>query len=149
MANAGRLQGLRVMVTRAREQAMPLIELFEADGAEVVVCPTILIEPPSNPRVLEDAVSRLRSFDWLLFTSVNGVQAFLRELRRHHDTTVVGAVGDLQLAAVGPATAAEIEEAGFDVACLPGTIAPVARNTDVKTVGHRFDSCRENQISHK
>ncbi|MDQ3639644.1 MAG: uroporphyrinogen-III C-methyltransferase, partial [Actinomycetota bacterium] len=77
------LFGRRVVVTRARAQAGELSIELEALGAEAVEFPTIEIASPEDFGPLDDAIHALDSFDWLVFTSVNGVEAFVERLRHH------------------------------------------------------------------
>ena len=75
------LFGRRVVVTRARAQAGELSERLEALGAEVREFPTIEIRPPEDFGPLDAAIRDLDSFGWIVFTSVNGVDAFVERLR--------------------------------------------------------------------
>ena len=113
------LFGRRVVVTRARAQAGELSTELERLGAEVYEFPTIEISPPQDFGPLDDAIRGLDSYDWLIFTSVNGVEAFVERVRRHgFDLRVVprGA----RIAAIGPATAERLEEFGLRVDVVPG-----------------------------
>src|SRR5579871_2784610 len=85
------------MVTRAADHSRELIDLLEGRGASVVVVPLIRIGPPPDERALMSAVERADDFSWIVFTSVNGVEAFAR--RRRHPLGV-----NPHIAAVGPAT---------------------------------------------
>jgi uroporphyrinogen III methyltransferase/synthase len=105
------LFGRRIVVTRPRAQAASFIERLADAGAEVVPCPTIEIVPPASWEPLDAAIRRLQEFDWLVFTSVNGVRMFFDRLR------VLGrdvrALHRARLAAVGPQTAEELQERGL------------------------------------
>jgi len=90
------LFGRRIVVTRARAQAGALADLLEARGAEVIPFPTIAIAPPSDPAPLERAVAAAGGYDWIVFTSANGVEAFFARFA-------------VRLAAIGPETAAQLE----------------------------------------
>src|SRR5439155_1339778 len=70
------LFGRRIVVTRPRAQAGALADQLEAKGAEVIPFPTIAIAPPSDPVPLERAVAAAGGYDWIVFTSANGVEAF-------------------------------------------------------------------------
>ena len=74
------LFGRRIVVTRAREQAGVLTDLLRGLGAEVIELPTIEIEPASDFAALDRAVANLKDYDWLIFTSTNGVKFFLERL---------------------------------------------------------------------
>ncbi|MCS7337143.1 MAG: uroporphyrinogen-III synthase, partial [Verrucomicrobiae bacterium] len=111
------LQGARVVVTRARDQAAELTEPLRARGAEVLEIPVIKIEPPTSFNRLDDALETLGEYDWLVFTSVNGVKAFFDYFfKTFEDLRDIGAV---RIAAVGPATAAKIREFHLKVDVMP------------------------------
>ena len=74
------LFGQRIVVTRDRRQAHELAEPLEELGAEVILVPAIEICPPSDTEPLDQAIARLRTYDWLIFTSVNGVRFFMERL---------------------------------------------------------------------
>ena len=112
------LFGRRVVVTRARAQAGELSAELEKLGAEVHEFPTIEIQPPKDFEPLDAAIRVLDSFGWIVFTSVNGVEAFLARLR-HHGMDLRAVPRDAKLAAIGPATAQKLEDAGFRVDVVP------------------------------
>jgi len=112
------LFGKRVVVTRARAQAGDLSQKLESLGAEVLEFPTIEIRPPEDLGPLDDAIRNLDSFDWLIFTSVNGVDAFLGRLR-HYGLDLRAVPRDAKIAAIGPATAGRVEAAGLSVDVVP------------------------------
>jgi len=97
------LFGRRVLVTRTREQAGALSALLAEAGAEVVECPAIALAPPDDPAALDDALRDVASYDWIVFTSANGVERFFARL----DETGrdVRALHRARLAAIGPETA--------------------------------------------
>src|SRR5262245_1618171 len=101
------LFGRRVVVTRPRLQAAGFATLLEEQGAEAIAFPTIAIVPPDDPAPLAAAVAAAGSYDWLVFTSVNGVRSFFaRFAGSRRDVRELAAV---RLAAIGPETAAELE----------------------------------------
>lgn len=107
MTGTGPLAGLRVVVTRAAHQAEGLSAAFEAAGAAVEPLPLLEVVPPADPRPLERAASELALYDWLVFTSANAVEAFL--------PLTGGALPPrLQVAVVGPATAAALAAYGVE-----------------------------------
>jgi uroporphyrinogen III methyltransferase / synthase len=112
------LFGRRVVVTRARAQAGELSVELERLGAEVLEFPTIEIQPPEDLGPLDEAIRELDSFDWLLFTSVNGVEAFVDRLA-HHGLDLRAVPRDASIAAIGPATAQSLREAGLRVDVVP------------------------------
>ena len=110
------LFGRRIVVTRPRAQAGALADLLEAEGAEVIPFPTIAIAPPADPTPLERAVATAGGYDWILFTSANGVEAFFaRFAAARRDLRELAAV---RLAAIGPETAAQLERRLLRVAVL-------------------------------
>jgi uroporphyrinogen III methyltransferase/synthase len=100
------LFGRRVVVTRAREQASALAEKLHALGAAVVEFPTIEIRPAEDYGPLDCAITDLASYDWLIFTSANGVRFFLERLDR--SATDLRAL-KAKVCAIGPATKKAVE----------------------------------------
>jgi len=115
------LFGKRIIVTRARNQSSELVEILENLGAEVVESPTIKIVPPESYNELDNAIKKILnsrpSYDWVIFTSVNGVSYFLDRLHRL-DSDVRDLKG-IKLAAIGPATAKELKNLGLNVDYIP------------------------------
>jgi uroporphyrinogen III methyltransferase/synthase len=100
------LHGRRIAVTRAKGQADAMTERLRELGADVVELPAIEIRPPADPAPLDAAIARLESYDWLIFTSANGVRRFLDRLDASgRDLRALRA----KLCAIGPATRAAIE----------------------------------------
>ncbi len=111
------LWGKTAVVTRTRQQASALSELLTAAGARCLEVPTLEIVPPADFRPLDEALARLSDYRWLIFTSANGVHAFMKRLlRRHHD---LRALGHLKLAAIGPATALALRHYGLIADVVP------------------------------
>jgi uroporphyrinogen III methyltransferase/synthase len=111
------LFGRRVVVTRPREQAAELARALEDAGAEAVLFPTIAIAPPPDPDAMERAVARAGTYDWLIFTSANGVRTFFGQFAaRGRDVRDLASV---RLAAIGPETAAELERRMLRPAVVP------------------------------
>lgn len=111
------LLGQRIVVTRTREQASQVSRQFRDLGADVLEIPTIKIAPPDNREDLVEALLGLNSYDWLVFTSPNGVasffEAFFKSFKDLRD------IGGCRLAAVGPATAARLKELHLQVDLMP------------------------------
>ncbi|MGD9124115.1 MAG: uroporphyrinogen-III C-methyltransferase [Desulfarculaceae bacterium] len=105
------LFGKRVLVTRTRKQASQLSLALRGLGAEVLEVPTIVIQPPQDPKALNLAVAEISTYDWLLFTSVNGVEAFFSALNAGGKD--VRSLGALRLGAIGPATAGTLRQHGL------------------------------------
>jgi len=112
------LFGRRVVVTRARAQAGELSAGLEKLGAEVLEFPTIEVRPPDDFGPLDEAIRDLDSFDWLVFTSANGVEAFVERLERH-GLDLRAVPRDAKVAAIGPATAERVRETGLRVVVVP------------------------------
>jgi uroporphyrinogen III methyltransferase/synthase len=113
------LFGQRIVVTRTREQASQLSKQLLDLGAEVMEIPTIKIVPPSEDRRqdLIDALLELNSYNWLVFTSPNGVTAFFDLFfKRFQDLRDIGGA---RIAAIGPATAAKLKELHLQVDLMP------------------------------
>lgn len=105
------LFGKRVLVARAESIQGELTRLLEERGAEVIHCPVIQIGPPADSAPLDSAIGRLKEFDWVLFSSANGVRGFFDALRRQRlDARVLA---NCKIAAVGPATSEAILEHGL------------------------------------
>ena len=100
------LFGKRIVVTRAKGQAEALSARLRALGADVVELPAIEIRPAADPAPLDQAISSLHCYDWLIFTSVNGVRFFLDRLDASAaDLRAIRA----RICAIGPATRAAVE----------------------------------------
>src|SRR4051812_24111073 len=111
------LFGQRVVVTRTREQASQLSRKLNDLGAEVLEIPTIKLEAPSQREDLVDAMLELNAYDWLVFTSPNGVSTFFEYFfRQFHDMRDIGGA---RIAAVGPATANKLKELHLQVDLMP------------------------------
>jgi len=78
------LFGKRIVLTRAQEQAREFSQLLAAYGAEPIEAPTIQIVPPASWKTIDQAIVRLKDYDWVMFTSVNGVKPFMDRLRAAH-----------------------------------------------------------------
>ncbi|HEY6228443.1 MAG TPA: uroporphyrinogen-III C-methyltransferase [Verrucomicrobiae bacterium] len=111
------LFGQRVVVTRTREQASDLGRQLLELGADVLEIPTIKIEPPDNKDDLKDALLGLHEYDWVVFTSPNGVTTFFDYFFKAFDD--LRDIGGVKIAAVGPATAAKLKELHLKVDAMP------------------------------
>lgn len=111
------LFGKRVLVTRTRKQASKLVKLLEDLGAECLELPTIEIVPVDDYGPLDQALSRLEEYDWLVFTSVNGVEFFFERLFGLGKD--VRTLHRARLAAIGTATAEALKKYGLLVDLLP------------------------------
>lgn len=111
------LFGKRILVTRPKPQAAEFSNLIEAQGGEAVECPTIEIVPPEDWAPLDAAVARLATYNWLIFTSVNGVAPFMtRLLETQRD---VRALAGLTMCCIGPRTAEALAAYGLRADVIP------------------------------
>jgi uroporphyrinogen III methyltransferase/synthase len=111
------LFGKRVLVTRPRDQSADLVERLEAMGAEAIEAPMIRIEPPDNFEALDAACARADTFDWIVFSSINGVDAFIgRLLLSPFD---LRALGHAKLCGVGSATSDRLARHGLKLDVMP------------------------------
>lgn len=111
------LFGKRILVTRSADQAGEFSAQLEDQGAQVVECPTIQLVPPTDSADLDDAIGKLATFDWLVFTSVNAVHFFFACLEGLG--LDARAVGGCRVCAVGPKTAAAIRDHGIRPDLIP------------------------------
>jgi uroporphyrinogen-III synthase len=111
VASAAPLANRRIVVTRAAEQAGELVDLLRAAGACPIVCPLIALAPPFDPAPLDAAIAQLHTYDWLFVTSANTVAALLA--RSAQLGVRLSELRPRQIAAVGPATARALQEAGL------------------------------------
>lgn len=114
------LFGKRVLVTRSRGQASELAEMIDEMGGEAIELPVIQIQPPSEPEAvaaLDRALYALPDYDWVLFTSVNGVEYFFQRLKKLR--LDVRSMHRARIAAVGPKTAEALLERGLLAEMLP------------------------------
>ena len=110
------LSGMRVLVGRARHQAGALSGELRMRGATVLEIPFIEIRSPRSFKPLDAALKRLAEYDWLILTSVNGVEAMWERLTKLRLTRNLK---HLKIAAIGPATKKAIEQHGIKVDVVP------------------------------
>src|SRR5687768_1574410 len=113
----GPLSGKRIVVTRTRSQAGALSEQLRELGADVIELPTIRIEPPTDLRAFAELVQDAHSYDWIVFTSPNGVTAFFELFYKLYDDA--REIGGARIAAIGPATAQRLKEFHMHVDLQP------------------------------
>src|SRR5213075_3048044 len=111
------LLGKRVIVTRTRKQASVLSDKLRALGAYVIELPTIRIEPPSDLREFAELVQDAHVYDWIVFTSANGVDAFFDIFFKLYDDG--REIGGARIAAIGPATAQRLKDFHLHVDLQP------------------------------
>ena len=151
------LAGCRIAVTRPAHQAAGLVERLRALGAEPIPCPAITITPPTDFTVLDAAIARLGEYDWLVFTSPNGVRAMferLDQLRRQDrgrdaGTPPLSPPPGLKIGALGPATGAASAARGWPPCFVPteyvaeALVAEIGDVTGQKVLLLRADAVRE------
>jgi len=111
------LAGKRVLVTRPRAQAADFIEKLASLEAVPVVFPTIEISAADDTTLLDQAIERLATYDWVIFTSVNGVSTFWERLSSLGKDS--GAFSGVRVAAIGPATGRALSERGIQPDYIP------------------------------
>lgn len=122
------LSGRRILVTRRLEQSGALAQQLSALGATVLTLPAIEIAPPENPAVLERALRNISGYDWIVFTSVNAVQAVSRRMEDLGiDKAAVGS--SVAASSVGPTTSEAFREA------FPGGELRLAPASDFRAEG--------------
>lgn len=105
------LQGKKILVTRTRRQASNLSKLLRQKGAQPFELPSIEIRPLEDYTALDKAITDLKKYSWIIFTSVNGVEAFFSRI---HLLGMDGrALHGLTIGAIGPATASALEDNGI------------------------------------
>jgi len=110
------LFGQKIVVTRAPNQASEFSERLRGLGADAIALPVISIQPPEDPAPLDQAIGNLASYDWLIFTSVNGVRFFTERLDHSaHDLRSLKA----RICAIGPATRRAVEDLHLKVDLMP------------------------------
>jgi uroporphyrinogen III methyltransferase/synthase len=111
------LFGRGIVITRPEAQAEGFAELLRAQGARVIPFPVIRIAPPESWDPLDQALDKLETYPWIVFTSANGVSSFFRRLReRGRD---IRDLKGIRIATIGPATAAAVEALGIHVDLVP------------------------------
>ncbi len=129
------LFGKNVVITRSREQSSAMLSMLLNLGANPVQFPTISIEPMDSYEILDKAIAEIEKFDWIIFTSVNGVQHFAKRLRALGKDS--RALAKAKFAAIGPVTRKEVETLGIIPDFVPETyvaesVAEGLVNLDIK-----------------
>jgi uroporphyrinogen III methyltransferase / synthase len=110
------LFGQRIVITRAADQAAEFSDRLRSLGADAIELPVIALEPPADRAPLDQAIANLAGYDWLIFTSTNGVRFFLDRLdQSRHDLRSLQA----RICAIGPATRKAVEELHLKVDLMP------------------------------
>lgn len=111
------LFGKRIVVTRARSQASDMVARLTELGANCVECPVIKVVPADDYKALDEVILKIKDYDWLVFTSVNGVDYFFNKLFENGKD--VRCLGNLKTAVIGPATAERLKTYGITTDILP------------------------------
>lgn len=111
------LFGRNIIVTRTKQQAPAFTGLLEAEGARVIEFPAIVIAPPRSYKALDKAIENIGQYDWLIFTSSNGVSIFFDRISLLHKD--IRDLHGIKIAAIGEVTAGEIEKRGIKVELTP------------------------------
>lgn len=127
------LAGKRIIVTRTRTQAGALTKQLAQLGADVLELPTIRIEPPSDLRAFAEVVQDSHGYDWIIFTSPNGVNSFFDLFYKLYDDA--REIGAAKIAAIGPATAQRIKEFHLHVDLQPTEFVAEALVREFKKQG--------------
>lgn len=112
------LTGKRILVTRPRAQAADLCDKLSAVGAQPIIFPTIEISPLDDYSSLDRAIAQLKQYHWIIFTSVNGVNAFWKRLNIV-ETDSHRPLQHVKVAAIGPATARALQKNGVRAELIP------------------------------
>lgn len=111
------LSNRRIVITRASEQSSALRERLEKLGAEVIELPLIKVSCEIDKHTLADCFLELGSYDWMIFTSVNGVRCFFDQFFKLFDD--IRSLGLMRIACVGETTAKAVEALRLKVECMP------------------------------
>jgi uroporphyrinogen III methyltransferase/synthase len=112
----GPLSGKRILITRAREQSGDFATQLRKLGAEAIELPTIEIVPPITWNKLDQAIDQLKSYDWIIFTSANGVHFVWQRLLEKGKNRLPSS---LKICAIGPATANQLKKRAISVDYIP------------------------------
>ncbi|HAF12340.1 MAG TPA: hypothetical protein DCK93_03390 [Blastocatellia bacterium] len=116
-ANTQPLNGRTIVITRAQNQADEFVAELERFGANVIVCPTIEIRELESYERLDEAIDHLYGYDWLIFTSINGVEYFFKRLKARDRNT--SDLDELKVCAIGEATAERLHDLHVHVDVIP------------------------------
>lgn len=109
------LLGKKILVTRAKEQAKSFVKKIEKLGGTPIVVPLLAFRPPKNRERLQEALQKLATFDWLIFTSINGVRFFFQQIDEEHRKQLK----NFKMAVVGTKTEQELNKYGFQAQFVP------------------------------
>lgn len=135
------LLGRTILVTRARAQASEIAQQLSALGAHVLECPGIEIKPLEDYSACDSAITRLGDYNWLIFTSVNGVKYFWQRLAfTSRDTR---SLANCKIAAIGPATAHALQTMGVKPDLVPPVyVAEAVAKALIEAINGKMDGKR-------
>ncbi|HXW83814.1 MAG TPA: uroporphyrinogen-III C-methyltransferase [Candidatus Binataceae bacterium] len=126
------LFGRRIVVTRPRAATEDFAQRLRELGADAIEFPTIEVQPPASYVAIDNAIAQLQTFDWIIFTSANAVDAFVARVRElGHD---IRELGPARICAIGPATAERVASHALRVAAVP---AEFRAEQIVEVIGER------------
>ena len=108
----------RIIITRAQEQISEAREIFRRNGAEVFDLPSLVIGPPDDWRPLDDALKKIATFDWIIFSSANGVRN-VEDRMKLIDLSLSEVSKNIQIAAVGRKTASLLSDMDAKISFIP------------------------------
>ena len=111
------LAGCRILLTRPKELISKTAAMFREQGAEVLEMPSISIEPARDQRKLSMALEKIDFYDWIVFTSINGVRIFFEEMKKQKKD--IRSLGSCRIAAIGAGTKKTLEEKGLFCDLVP------------------------------
>ncbi len=111
------LEGIKILITRSEKQSIHISAKLRYLGATTIELPTITIVPPNNTDPLDKSILGILKYDWLIFTSVHGVQFFSQRLKALGES--FAKLKQVRVAAIGPATAAALEDLGREADYVP------------------------------
>ena len=124
------LFGKKIVVTRARKDASNLVNKIFENGGEAIEIPTIEIKPLKTKSTL-DTIKKINDYDWIIFTSVNGVSQFFKNFFSEFDD--IRSLGNIKIAAIGSETARNINSYGLKVNLVPRKFIAEALVSEFKT----------------
>lgn len=109
------LLGKKILVTREKEQAKPFVKKIEKLGGTPIVVPLLSFKVPDDQKTIKETLQQLHTFDWLIFTSMNGIRFFFQQLNNEQKQIVE----NIKIAVVGTKTEKELEKHGFSAHLVP------------------------------
>ncbi|MGM7702207.1 uroporphyrinogen-III synthase [Pseudalkalibacillus sp. Hm43] len=111
------LSGQKILITRSEEQALPFVRSIEKKGGEALVIPLLSFQSPNDPKMIKQAVQKLHSYQWVIFTSQNAVRFFMESLEEAGQP--IERLHTCKVAAIGKKTLERLEAYGVNVDFYP------------------------------